>query len=498
MHGVLLLCILLPLVLRGALAAEPTSVAVSVDTLRPALTLPRQYLGFTLDWWPPQQENFGTSTVNLINLSHPRLAGLVGALGPATLRLGGSLDNVIRWAPTTPADPAACTVHFRGENFPNLCLNASRWQEVLAFVAGGGMAEGSRLVFGLPLNLTSSGAGPWDGANVLAFLAATAPLPNASAIAAFEVGEETNPAPGSPGFVAQVGAYAGVRAAVEALWAPPRARPAILGPCSGMNENSAPFNWTLSFLAAAAPSLDGWCLHSYNNDGGNGWKAPGFLAQTAEQVAGVRGALDAAGRAALPLWCGECGPHNGGGVVNVTTRAISSFWYTEALHALPLLGAAAGFGRQSLAGGNYGLLANDDFAPRPDYFAALAFARLGGRAVLPAAAAPNVSAQLRVFAECSRAGGMAVSWVNVDARASFSLVVAAPVGLGGRKVEYHFAPLGGDVLAPTLTLNGQPLVVDGDEPPPFEGIAGDAAVPTIVAPWSWGYVLFPDAACAGG
>ena len=62
MHAALLV---VPLMLLGALAA-PTSVTVSVDTLRPMLTLPPQYLGFTLDWWPPQQEDFGTSTVNMI------------------------------------------------------------------------------------------------------------------------------------------------------------------------------------------------------------------------------------------------------------------------------------------------------------------------------------------------------------------------------------------------------------------------------------------------
>lgn len=489
------LLLLLPAVLG---LAPPTPVALTVDSSRALLTLPPSYLGFTLDWWPPWQENFGTSTVNLIDLTHPRLVGLVGALGPTTLRLGGSLDSVIRWTPTTPADPDACTVHFRGADIPNLCLNATRWEQVLAFVAGGGMARGSQLVFGLPLNLSSGGAGPWEGANVLAFLAATAPLPNSSVIAAFEVGEETNPAPGTAGFLAQVGAYAGVRAAVGALWAPPRAPPAVLGPCSGMNENVPPFNWTLAFAAAAAPSLGGWCLHSYNNDGGGGWGAPGFLAQTAAQVAGVRGALDVAGHAALPLWCGECGPHNGGGLKNVTDRAISSFWYTDALHELPRLGAVAGFNRQTLAGGNYGLLSNDDFSPRPDYFAALAFARLGGGSVLAAAASPNVTGQMRAFAACARSGGLAVAWVNVDPAAAFSLAVAAaPGGLGARKLEYHFAPQGGDPLAPTLTLNGVALVVEGVSPPPFVGAPGDAAQPTLVAPWTWGYTVFPDAPCGG-
>jgi hypothetical protein len=117
--------------------------------------------------------------------------------------------------------------------------------------------------------------------------------------------------------------------------------------------NYAPFAWPRAFLqglAAQGIPLGGYVMHSYNNDGGGGWKVPGFLAQTGAQVAGVRGALDAAGHGALPLWCGECGPHNGGGLENITTRAISTFWYTHALHALPLLGAQAGFNRQTLAG----------------------------------------------------------------------------------------------------------------------------------------------------
>jgi hypothetical protein len=106
-----------------------------------------------------------------------------------------------------------------------------------------------------------------------------------------------------------------------------------------------------------------------------------------------------------------------------------------------------------------------------------------------------VSAQLRVFAACSRAGGVAVAWVNVDPSAAFSLAAVAAAGLGGRKVEYHFAPEGGDVLSPTLTLNGVPLAVEGDAPPQFVGAAGDAREPTVVEPWTWGYTVFPDAPC---
>ena len=42
---------------------------------------------------------------------------------------------------------------------------------------------------------------------------------------------------------------------------------------------------------------------------------------------------------------GECGPHNGGGVRNVTDRAVSSFWFVDALGTLARLGFKE-FGRR--------------------------------------------------------------------------------------------------------------------------------------------------------
>lgn len=482
-------------------AAPPLAVVVTVDTTTPLVTLPRGYLGFTLDWWPPTQEDFGTSTVNLIDLTHPRLVGLARALGPATLRVGGSLDNVVKYL-VGNMTRAACEapVPFRGSLFPNLCFNLTRWTQVLAFVgSGGGLAPGSRLIFGLQLDLGSARFPAWKSSNMLDFLRATATLPGAAALEAVEVGEETNPQPGSPAFAALTDAYRGVRAAVGALW-PADARPLVLGPCAGMNENVPPFAWGLEFVAATRGSIDAYVMHSYNNDGGNSWRVPGFLNQTAVQAAGLRGALDAAAAAAhtpaLPLFCGECGPHNGGGIPNVTNRAISSFWYTDALHALPRLGVTR-FNRQTLAGGSYSLLSNDDFLPRPDYFAALAFSKLAGARVLntsaQAADGSDVSVSLRTYASCAPQGhgAVTVAFINVNAAASFSLSLGSAVG---RKTTYAFAPVGGDPLATALALNGVTLAVNGNEPPPLVGVDGDADVAVTVAPQTFGYVVYHDAA----
>ena len=81
--------------------------------------------------------------------------------------------------------------------------------------------------------------------------------------------------------------------------------------------------------------------------------------------------------ATAELWCGECGPHNGGGVRHVTDTLASSFWYVDALGALASRGFAQ-HGRQALVGSHYGLLAETTHLPNPDYWALLAWKRLMG------------------------------------------------------------------------------------------------------------------------
>ena len=49
------------------------------------------------------------------------------------------------------------------------------------------------------------------------------------------------------------------------------------------------------------------------------------------------------------LWCGECGPHNDGGLAGKTDRFMSSLWYADALGGLARLGLAE-FGRQARQG----------------------------------------------------------------------------------------------------------------------------------------------------
>ena len=261
--------LLLPLLLAAAAATPPTAVTARVALAAPPLmTLPPTYLGVTVDYWPPSVEDFGSSTVNLIDLTNARLRGLARALAPATLRLGGSLDNIVQYLVGANMTRAYCErrIVFRGDTFEGLCLNASRLEAFADFVGDERGPDGA-LVFGLQLDLGAAGAGPWNGSNAIDFLRAAAALPAVAAALArggVEVGEETNPPGGSPAFAALLDAYRGVGAALAELWPDAAARPPLLGPCSGMSENVPPWStFTQPFVEAALPAGLGGFVSMY-------------------------------------------------------------------------------------------------------------------------------------------------------------------------------------------------------------------------------------------
>ncbi len=491
--GLLLPCILAPV---QSEKVAPLSVSLSLDA--PLVTLSPVYAGFTLDWWPPKQENFSTSTVPLIDFTHPRLLGLTAALGPATLRVGGSLDNAVRYL-VGPMSPSYCAAEqsFRGLKV-SLCLNLTRMQQLLDFVSH---VPRSELVFGLQLDLGISGEGPWNSSNVLDFIQALPALRGSSALRAVEVGEETTPAPGSSGFAAQQAAYAGVAAALgRGSW--PAAPPLLLGPATGMAPfNYAPFAWPRAFLqglAAQGTPLGGYVMHSYNNDGGGGWVGPGLLNETAVQAAGLSAFLRDPSSGAPPglgLWCGECGPHNGGGRPGLTDTAMSSFWFFDALLGLPMLGVTR-FNRQTLSGGNYGLLKTGSFLPNPDYFVAFSHAQLVNGRVLGVNFSSPLPPTLGIYARCARGGGVALAFVNVHPLAAINLTSAegAQGRLGGLRTDYLFTPTGGNPRASTLSCNGVALEVTGNSPPQLVGAPADARAGILIPPQSFGFAVFPEAA----
>jgi heparanase 1 len=491
---------------------EKVGATVSIGSAVVFETLP-EYLSVDLDWWhntshdcaPSQGRScWGNAGALWLPLDHPRIRAAAAALSPGLLRIGGSLDKFVKYlvGGMTEAECHAPFGPVKGQVWPGLCLNMSRWAAIQSFAREAGLG----LVFGLGYPDPEV----WDSENALALLEYTS-RSNLS-LYGVELGEELSPRPGTPAFAHMVAAYSNLRKGVHSLPWPAQAEPPlVLGPCVGMDNEEGPgtagFGFTSAFLkqTLTAGSLDAVVMHSYNNDGGYNWSQPGFLAQTMQQ-ARVMLAETRKHSATAALWCGECGPHNAGGLANTTDTFLSSFWYADALAGLAKLGLSQ-FGRQALVGGNYGLLQEHTYEPNPDLYLAIVWKQLMGQEVLNAtvaAAVGDVGGELHVYAHCEparhavqRAGaGRAVTllFINVSPRTEYSLAVLG--GGGGSRHEWHFsAP---DVRSKVVSLNGKPLLMQGPgetELPLLPPKTVDARAPLTVAPNSLGFALLENVAC---
>ncbi|RZC08526.1 Auxilin-related protein 1 isoform E [Glycine soja] len=80
-------------------------------------------------------------------------------------------------------------------------------------------------------------------------------------------------------------------------------------------------------------------------------------------------------------WVGEAGGAYNSGGNHVSNRFLNSFWYLDQLGIASCYSTKV-YCRQTLIGGNYGLLNTTTFAPNPDYYSAVLWHRLMGKKVL--------------------------------------------------------------------------------------------------------------------
>ena len=498
----------------GGAAASPFVLDVHVDGARALFRTLEAYVSVVMDWWIDDGAEGGSwaqASVLTADLAHPRLRAAAKRLSPGLLRIGGSMDVEARYA-FSEADVGWCREPrpFRGANV-SLCLDAARYDEVHAFAA----AAGLRIVWGLNYPgayATSDGDGrvgdspdvpEWNATSALALLAHSAA--SGQALFAVEVAEELVPPPGSTSFAHLVAAYRRARDAVDGLWPDEASRPLILGPCVGMaaetdgdaacDPTCDPSPFLDAFLDEALGFVDALCMHSYNNDGP--WPKPGFVSQTRRQHA----ALSAATRRRDPtkqVWCGECGPHNGGGLANVTDTFASIFWYADALGSLAAQGAPE-FGRQALLGGNYALLdAARGYAPNPDFYVAQLWTATMGPAVLRATVrgagtTGTTGPAAHAYAHCAPGGGASLAVVNPQNRSATLRVAFSPAEPGSTARRDEWVLSGREGAPRDVWLNGASLAPPPDglpDLPPARRQGGALVVP----PASVAFVRYPDLA----
>ncbi|KAJ6732295.1 HEPARANASE-LIKE PROTEIN 3 [Salix purpurea] len=270
-------------------------------------------------------------------------------------------------------------------------------------------------------------------------------------------------------------------------------------------------NWFTKFINKTPRSLQVVTHHIYNLGPGSDDHLidkilnPSYLDGGSHQFRSLQGILKTAGASAV-AWVGEAGGAYNSGRNLVTNAFVFSFWY------LDQLGMASSYDtktycRQTLIGGNYGLLNTVTFVPNPDYYSALLWHRLMGRNVLSATFFGTNN--IRAYAHCAKASkGITLLLINLDGNTAASVHVSTEnvtrngtlamhqqnqrtkFSRGSKlddntREEYHLTALNGDLHSQTVLLNGNILSVNSSGSiPPLEPIQTSQSDPIIVAPFS--------------
>eukprot|EP00911_Craspedida_sp_UC1_P002706 UC1_evm1s1987 len=215
--------------------------SVNVSTASPVARTAHGFVSFNFDWHKDDEEPpvWERMSVQKIDLDRPALRAAAAAMAPARLRVGGSEGDHVIYNITgtecTGSDPA-------------LCLNMTRWAELVAFCD----ATGLNLVFGLNAMTRANNSAPANLTNHDAFLGHIAS--RGQHVYGFEFGNElphVDPEVMASDFIALAGLLA-------KHWPDARTRPRLIG--NDLNTNPS---YLSKFLPLAGHVLDAVTYHDY-------------------------------------------------------------------------------------------------------------------------------------------------------------------------------------------------------------------------------------------
>ncbi|KAK9149568.1 hypothetical protein Scep_008325 [Stephania cephalantha] len=489
----------------------------------------------TLDWWPPEKCDYGTcswghdSLLNLDIYSNV-LINAVKAFSPLKIRLGGTLQDKVVYDVGEPKQRCLPFVKNASElfGFTQGCLPMWRWDQLNQFF----QKTGAVVIFGLnalngrTINPEGSAVGPWDSSNAASLIRYS--VSKGYNIYAWELGNELS----GSGVGTRVTAdqYAAdvkkLHSVVEEIYIGSKVKPLIIAP-GGFFDG----NWFKQLIQETPNSLDVVTHHIYNLGPGVDTHLidkildPSYLDGEAKTFNDLKDILTSSGTA-VTAWVGEAGGAYNSGRNQVTNAFVFSFWYLDQLGMSSTYDTKA-YCRQTLIGGNYGLLNTTTFLPNPDYYSALLWHRLMGRTVLRT----NFTGtnKIRAYSHCAKhSEGITLLLINLDGNNTVQAhIVAEPAASNGTwsprlrlrhhgrhrhnrtrfarlpraalplspatREEYHLTAKDGDIQSQTMLLNGKVLAVNSlGEIPPFEPINVNSSEPVTVAPYSIVFVHIPS------
>ncbi|KAL1364098.1 hypothetical protein HN51_012263 [Arachis hypogaea] len=499
--------------LKGIVAINAKSVIGTIDD---------DFVCATLDWWPPQKCDYGRCSWGLasllnLDLNNQLLLNAVKEFSPLKLRLGGSLQDKVIYGTEDYNKP--CTPFVKNESemfgFTEGCLPMARWDELNIFFK----KAGAKIVFGLnALNgktiKSGKAVGPWNYTNAESFIQYTVGMNYI--IHGWELGNELSGS--GVGTKIDAGQYASdlvsLRDIVDNAYNDAKPEPLVIAPGGFFDAT-----WFKEFISKAGKSLDVVTHHIYNLGPGVDEHLvekilnPSFLDGEASTFKALQNLIQSSGTSAT-AWVGESGGAYNSGHHLVSDAFVYSFWYLDQLGMSATYDTKT-YCRQSLIGGNYGLLNTTNFQPNPDYYSALLWHRLMGRHVLSTTF--SGTNKIRAYAHCAKqSGGITVLLINLDN----STTVVAEVSLSNANIfrhrkmsinselmaiplqsaneksreEYHLTPQDRNIHSQVMVLNGKTLTVNTDnEIPTLEPLYVNPSEPITVAPFSIVFAHIPDA-----
>ncbi|MGE0551105.1 MAG: hypothetical protein AB7R00_28855 [Kofleriaceae bacterium] len=477
--------------------SEGRSVAVTVDVSASAARVSDRFVGVAIDtaqvvggeFWDPANTDPSAPNVPVppYDFSRPRLRELARALAPAVLRIGGTDADLTYYdlsdtPVTTPVAP------------DKWVLTRAQWDAVREFAA----LIGSPILFTLnagPARRTESGS--WVGDNAQTLIDYS--VANGNQVAVWELGNEVNLYPFIHRLSLEAVDYAADTVTARALL-DERAPGALLAaPSSAYWPVTGEFRpFYPAFMNAGSANIDLVTWHYYPQQSGRCPFAtreaePGLLLDPANldevgtwatEVEASRDQRDPN----IPVWLGETGHAQCGGQPGLSDAFEASSWWVDQLGLIARRGQPIVI-RQTLSGGSYGLIDEATLEPNPDYWATLLWRRVMGPNVL---AATSSDPTLRVYAHCTPGAPGSVTVVAINLDPIEPAIASIEAGVTSAAEVYIVTAASRD--ARTVTINGEPAVVGGDNVPVVPAARARDAGEIFVPPASFTFAILTGAA----
>ncbi|GMH59047.1 hypothetical protein TL16_g02745 [Triparma laevis f. inornata] len=459
-----------------------------------------------------------------MDLDNKVLKKAIGFLAPNDssifLRLGGSLCDFVRYDfPGSHydecrdfSDPTNTTRV--GYELGSGCLRTDRWDQLNGDIPGCTLIFGINALIGRTNSTCDADtnchwesndhpcctewSGNWNSSNTEALLRYT--KTQDYSIYAFEFGNELI---GESGIQAKLDAdtystdFCVLKNLINDVWSGEETKPKVVGPD---NNYSGDDQWyrdftSLTFEKCGGPDVVTW--HQYLLGAGVDSAAdeksrdPNVLDKQIKNGEGIKAAVyenTPEGETPPEIWMGEAGGAYNSGRPGVTDAFTSSFWYLDGFGILSENNEQT-FCRQTLVGGNYGLLENtDEKNPNPDFFALALWQNLMGQDVMEVTRSDDgEDRNFRVYSHRSEEQ-LTFLLINLNNETSYEVELQAE----GMERFKDFTVTAEGLSSQTIYLNGVELGLngEGDFPNIMEmGVDAEGGSITI-QPLTYGFYTF--------